>query len=480
MIQLGNGQTLLEYGKLNIILGKNGSGKSRLLRQMDQDLSPTENCIRYVTPERGGKLRYEGNIDTNRANDPNWLGNARRTNRFDQFRQSSVSEFKSLETMVLRRIEKDEAIRASGLTFDTDLEKINSVLDNVKLTRQESSSFKILRKADETDAHPAQISSGESELINLAIEILSFSYLCRTEKFAGKDNNWLLLDEPDVHLHPDLQNRLMTLLAEALDGVNARALIATHSTSILGSLVSLDADTRLTLLPSADTNVAFRPASAGMEAILPIFGAHPLSNIFNQRPPLIVEGEDDERIWQACVRRSTGRVSVFPCVAGDIQSLNEYEVAACELIGSVYENARAYSLRDRDDDPYDINDMGPVVRAKTQCRSAENLMLSDDALAELGTDWPTLKATLEQWIDTSQEHQCRSDMGAFQNSGWDRANFNLKPLRMLIAGLSGSSKPWEVAVGQAIARLNEHRFHGATSMQTFLGPKIVEELQLLG
>jgi predicted ATP-dependent endonuclease of OLD family len=44
----------------------------------------------------------------------------------------------------------------------------------------------------------------------------------------------LLLDEPDVHLHPDLQSRLVKFLVKLIDEFDFDILMATHSTSILG------------------------------------------------------------------------------------------------------------------------------------------------------------------------------------------------------------------------------------------------------
>ncbi|MFZ5500605.1 MAG: hypothetical protein ACOY58_01655, partial [Candidatus Micrarchaeota archaeon] len=57
----------------------------------------------------------------------------------------------------------------------------------------------------------------------------------------------------------------------------------------------------------------FRAISDLYRKILPVFGAHPLSNVFNRAPILLVEGEDDERIWQQAVRTARGRLKLFPC-----------------------------------------------------------------------------------------------------------------------------------------------------------------------
>jgi len=53
-----------------------------------------------------------------------------------------------------------------------------------------------------------------------------------------------------------------------------------------------------------DTDLQFAPIDDGLRKVLPVFGAHPLSNIFNQAPVLLLEGDDDERIWQQAVRSS--------------------------------------------------------------------------------------------------------------------------------------------------------------------------------
>jgi predicted ATP-dependent endonuclease of OLD family len=198
------GRSFSNLAKINVLLGKNGSGKSTVLRlfeQNKQDL-PHFGTARYITPERGGELTYAGNIETQIVNDPNWGADARRNNRYDNFRQMSVTEFRKLETLVLRKIEKDTATRQDmTFSFDTTLKLINGLLDNVQIARGENSGFEIRDKLSNEKRAASTLSSGESELISLAIEILAFSY--SSENYQGK-TTYLFLDEPDVHLHPDL------------------------------------------------------------------------------------------------------------------------------------------------------------------------------------------------------------------------------------------------------------------------------------
>ncbi len=422
---------------------------------------------------------YEGAIETNLARDPNWLGYSRRGNQFENFRESSVYQFRNLEALVLRTIEKDEEIRNSSFTFDEEIKKINSVLDRVKLERSDSPGVDLRTKNGEQPQKVTELSSGESELVSLAIEILCFSHLCKTDKYREQEN-WLLLDEPDVHLHPDLQNRLMRLLVSCMKDANAKVAIATHSTTILSSLLASNVDVRIGLMQIDSKGLEFQSANPVWKAILPMFGAHPLSNIFNEKPPLIVEGEDDERIWQAAIRHSQGRVSVYPCVAGDVQTMNEYEQTASALVKSVYEHARAFSLRDGDGCKDEIGDLDVVTRFRLRCRNAENLIVSDDVLEELESDWSTLQTKLEKWIQDNQGHPQYEDAKKFQEEGWNRKQSQLKNLRNVIVSIAGSTKPWEVAVGRAIAGLSKkERSTSEHCLAKYLGDKLVDELGLL-
>jgi predicted ATPase len=54
------GQKLSNLAKINVLLGKNGSGKSTVLRSLEQNgpSLPAFGMARYITPERGGQLSH--------------------------------------------------------------------------------------------------------------------------------------------------------------------------------------------------------------------------------------------------------------------------------------------------------------------------------------------------------------------------------------------------------------------------------------
>jgi ABC-type multidrug transport system ATPase subunit len=467
---------LTNLAKINVLLGKNGSGKSTLLRILDQNKHhlPNFGSARYITPERGGQLTYDGGLETTIAQNPEWADNVRRTNRYENFRHMSVTEYRRLETLILRKIERDPAVRKDmSFSFDTTLASINELLDHVKIVRGPNTGFEIQAKAKGEDRTPQMLSSGEAELISLAIEILSFAH--GAEGYEGK-TSYLFLDEPDVHLHPDLQERLMKLLADAIHKRDIVVIIATHSTAILGALSDHD-DAHVGFISFGQNEIRFVSISETLKKILPVFGAHPLSNVFNNSPILLVEGEDDERIWQQAVRSAQGKIKVWPCAAGDIQTLDEYENQVEGIASAVYENAKAFSLRDRDNLPYEIGDKPIVKRMRFSCRAAENLLLSDDVLKFLETDWESMTKAIEDWLSKYPAHPQFEAMNAFKDGGFDRLNADLKDVRNVLMMLAGSKKPWEIAVGQSIARLLTARASdGDHSLKSYLGPKLVAAL----
>jgi len=472
-----SGYTLKSLSKINVLLGKNGSGKSTLFRLVEQNLiSGNEDYgkTRYVTPERGGALIYEAGIEQSIGADINWLSNQNRKNQNNQFRQQSVAQFRRLKELVLEEIEQDEDKR-SDLTYKFDLyiEKINSLLENIEIKRH-NSTFKIYKRDTTEEINANNISSGESELISLGIECLIFNKEAIPEK-----ENLLFLDEPDVHLHPDLQSKLISFLKKIVDEERIAILIATHSTAVLGELSNYT-KASIAFIKLGNKEINFKPINEIYKKVLPIFGAHPLSNLFNEAPVLLVEGEDDERIWQQAVRTSNGNLKVYPCACEGVQELSEFEVETNNIISAVYDNPKAYSLRDRDDNPEEIDDLPPIIRFRLSCRSAENLLLTNEVLDFLSTNWNEIKANIERWLTNNSEHVKFSQLKEFKDGGYDRKSSDLKQVRMLLMGaIIGSNKPWEVAVGQVIGNLKQDdatEYNSEGSIFNFLGGKLVKEI----
>lgn len=467
---------LKNFDKINIVLGKNGCGKSTLLKSIDTNLSgsPEWLLVRYITPERGGVLTFESNIEQQMLNNPSWFTTTRKNNQFNQFRQQTMVQYRKLLLSVLQEIEVAYEAKTDGAaSFKSYLDQLNSLLDNIEIRRSDQT-FKIFKPGTEQNINPDSISSGESELISLGIECLAFS-----REVTSGTKNLLILDEPDVHLHPDLQERLMDFLSQLVADHDFQILLATHSTAILGALSKSD-NTSVAFMKAGDQNLTFHKIDEEYRKILPVFGAHPLSNIFNSAPALIVEGEDDERVWQRAVRSSSGRIKLYPISCEGVPQLPNFEKRAKEIIQSVYDKAVAYSIRDGDGVSEQLDDDPPITRMRLSCRAVENLVLTDEVLSSVDLTWDQVKARIEAWIVVNPTHSRTVGMTKFRDDHFPRKDADLKDIRgVLVGSILDSNKDWEILVGIAIGKSTLTRVEPWTvegSMCNFLGEKVSKTL----
>lgn len=130
---LGATVNLIGSSQINIILGRNGSGKSRFLRLLDSCLAiDGDYRVSYVTPERTGSFQRDGNIETNMAS-PGWSVNVRRANQVNGFSFKAMSHLalRNAENFYLRRLQNTDA---RGRSFQIDcLNPISRMLGNVSI-----------------------------------------------------------------------------------------------------------------------------------------------------------------------------------------------------------------------------------------------------------------------------------------------------------------------------------------------------------
>lgn len=459
-------QELVDNATFTILLGKNGSGKSTLLRKID---ASGQFSTKYITPERGGTLKYEPGVEHNISSNPDWLSQTRRKNRTENFRQQSTAQFRNLEVMVLREIEKDLSKRKDeGYTFDTTINHINELLPNINLKRGDRG-FEIYNKQnDPVDEN--NISSGESELIALSIEVLVFSR-------STKNNKVLLLDEPDVHLHPDLQHKFIEFVEKIATEFNFRVVLATHSTAIVGAFKE-GADLQIVPVTEKDqSDFSFFKYDPICHEILPVFGAHPLSSHFNRTPILLVEGEDDKRVFEQTFRSSQGSIRFSPCVVGSVDEMNKWEQWLNTFLPSIYDEPKAFSIRDLDDSAQsDIDDVGFVCRVRLNCYAIENIILTNECFSKHGYSPDEFNSKMSQWIELNPEHQTTKALINLRDNFSRRRTTKIKEIRNVILALLGTAKPWEVLVGQLIVSELPNSTTDENSLRTYLGEKVVKNL----
>lgn len=459
-------QELVNNARFTVLLGKNGAGKSTLLRNID---SSNQFNTKYISPERGGSLKYEPNVELSISNNPNWLGDTRRKNRIDNFRQQSTAQFRNLEIMVLREIEKDLSKRQdTTYTFDSTLTYINDLLPKINLLRSDRG-FEIYNsQSDKVDED--SISSGESELIALSIEVLVFSR-------SDQENKVLLLDEPDVHLHPDLQHKFVGFVETIATEFDFKVVLATHSTAIVGAF-SEEADLQIVPITDKDqVEFSFFKYDPICHEILPVFGAHPLSSHFNRIPILLVEGEDDKRVFEQVTRSSQGEIKYSPCIVGTVTEMTKWEQWLNNFLPSIYDDPKAYSIRDLDDSQQaDIEDIGCVTRTRLNCYAIENILLTNECLGEHGYSAEEFCSKIKQWAELNPDHQTTEAINSLHDNFNQRRTTKIKDLRNIILALLGTSKPWEVLVGQLIVNNLANKNTDEDSLHTYLGTKVIDSL----
>ncbi|MGB4927358.1 MAG: AAA family ATPase [Giesbergeria sp.] len=445
----GSPVALQNVNRVNVILGRNGAGKSQFLRGLDLGMvnAPKDYRVSYVTPERSGTFQRNANIEINTANDANWATSTRRANQADGFKSMSHLALRNAERAYLVKLEDKDA---RGKSFQRDcLDPISRMLSNVSIIRGEMD-FKFVT-ATGAAVEARQLSSGESETIALAAEVLSF--LSNIDK---NRINVLLLDEPDVHQHPDLQARFGQYLLDRMNSLDEAErgkvviCIATHSTPLVCALASSD----MTSIGTKDydgTTITMDAPGDTLRKVGPFFG-HPLSMSLSRDPMLILEGEDDERVWQQATRTSQGKIRLFPVLATSVNQQSELEIFTDRMLRAIYDTPLAYSLRDGDGTMGLLSRVGCVERFRLQCYAIENTLLTTECLAKMSTNsWADFVAKTNTWIAANAGHSAIPQLKALIESGDRFRNVKIKDIRHIILAITETKKPWEVIVGQALA-----------------------------
>jgi hypothetical protein len=444
---------VLDPSSINVIVGRNGAGKSRFLRRLVAELrNQPVFAVSYISPERAGSFKYDPGEDSRNRSNVGYLVSSREKNHSEYFKMASASRLRQLEIVFLRQLSTDLELRNSDRTFQSEyLDKINALLLNVSISQSRKSEDFIFTGFTGNIISPEHLSSGESEAISLATEIMYFFSTLTDEK-----RNVLALDEPDVHMHPDMQARLAKFIVSQMDehaakGEDASLVISTHSTPLICALCA-SPNTSLGVKAFGSELVKMVIADDNLRKIGPFF-AHPLSRSITDDPILIIEGEDDERVWQQASRSSNGNIRLFPCLADTVSEQTELEEFCAKMLTAIYDRPVGYSLRDGDGKTGSLNAIGPIQRYRLNCYAIENVLLTDEALASMDATWEAFQEKAHSWVSDHETHKYAKLLKEIANSADRFQHKKIKDARNLICAVLDVKKPWEVVVGQTIGAL---------------------------
>lgn len=406
---LGGGQwRIRNRTPITIIFGKNGSGKSILLRSI-RDSNP--DLFNYIVPERAGEIASQPQ-DLIQQMDGTSRANLSKQNLNPTYRQQIITRIDAL-------LKKRGASRKT--TGPEILEKIEqslvALLPDFQFKIQgEKDSFLLTRiSSGEKITQQIQLSSGEIQLFTLGLDLLSMCNIWKLDEQEG----CILLDEPDPHLHYDLQQKFAKFLVDLFDEYHFPIMISTHSTTMLSSLGYYGGKKTSVIYLDQNDELEGKPFDDVLQLLSTCLGGHALMGPLFHFPILLVEGDDDYNIWSEIPRHNSIKISVLPC-EGD--RIFQYQETLEKIFSSILDvpTTSGYALLDGDKKKKE-NTQNHIKYIQLNCRESENLYLTDEILKELNLDWDQ---ACEKVIQNCEKCSHIEELKSIKT--WNRQNQDLK------------------------------------------------------
>ncbi len=224
-----------EHG-LNIIAGTNGTGKSELLNfilsnktnsslikfnndTLSKDIatfSPKRNAERTLAEQAQNIVRQDINAKTTAIN--TFLNKVLEQNTFQTIKSISEYLVLSTEDLVDNNEPKNEAVNKISKNYTEILQKLFNY--NIEFSwNLTNKRYKFSIKKDSFSLQPSQLSSGENALISLIFAIY----------YAKESAQIYLIDEPEVHLNWQLEEKLFQFLDRFCQEYKKQIILVTHS-----------------------------------------------------------------------------------------------------------------------------------------------------------------------------------------------------------------------------------------------------------
>lgn len=451
---------------ITVLFGKNGSGKSLLLRAFRD---ANRDRSHYVVPERTGDLQFEPSFIHSQMTPQQ---------RMEHSRLNFAQEYRK---QILARIQLYFISRGASRTESTplpvppmELERMLSHLLpdlTIELTG-EAPPFKITRAHDSSVVDRIeQLSSGEAQILSIGLDILTISAIWNIK---NQPDRIILIDEPDAHIHPDLQARFADFVVQVGRRFELQIVVATHSTTLLAALGQFgNEETSIIYIDRQRLNFSATPFTSVLKEVAACLGGNALMGPLFGLPLLLVEGDDDYRIWSQVPRHH--KVS-FATIPSRGQEIFEYQKTLERIFASIRSenpSPSGYAIIDGDKGKPQASDTNPqdyVKFLQLSCYESENLFFTDEVLQLLGTDW------------NEAQRQIVQESGNFGNkaeklanaAAWDRMKDDLKDVVNEVSRiLDKKNVHWTVRVGHAIGRSKP-----AGQLGEFLGSEVVSAIWL--
>jgi hypothetical protein len=459
----GGSWHLSDLSDFTILFGKNSSGKSLLLRAWrDNNIKGTH----YIAPERTGEMNFNpGQIQTQM--NPEGRSQQSRQNFSSDYRQQVI-------TRITTYFAKRGAYRGEDLP-KSDAAEIENLLNilmpdfELRLTGDVPPYELVRLSSGQKVGGVHELSSGEAQILTVGLDIITIAAIWDLQH---QENRILLIDEPDAHIHPDLQTRFADFVYQVASKYKIQVVIGTHSTTLLASIGQL-ANARTSVIYLDRIRSAFSARIIGdvQRELASCLGGHLLMGPLFYAPLLLVEGDDDVRIWSQVPRHHIVNLSVIPCQGSMII---KYQRSLEQILKSLTDTpTKPFGIALLDGDkslpvPNPDNMQKYVRFIRMNCREAENLYLCNEVLNLIGITWA-------EGLDLIREGSGRFGEKAEllkSASSWDRKTCDVKlVINELSMLLDKKSVHWTLRVGQCIGKARP-----AGQLTEFLGDDLVNAL----
>ena len=409
--------------QIMIITGPNGCGKSTLLDAIREEADGSEHVL-YVGPHRSSgrqqvRLRYLSGdrLSMRKVHAERTLRNYEGISIHNSSRDAwDLDETGSYLKYAMCQIELD---RQSAVTERYDREgeilsgsvpdvwqplrdMCSSLLPHIAFHQIDITNREHVRCLWNVHATGAKVdiddlSSGEKAIVQLFFPLIEHQIQALIQQSKGNElekdgcnpseSLCVLMDEPELHLHPNLQRNILNYLRSITSRESSQFILATHSQMIIESASS---DELFLLRPSeltpkhANQLIQIASTNEKLEMMRDIFGS--TSNITAMRPILVVEGRkadesskspEDSKIFELL----SNEFARFSLVSGG--SKNQCKVLAQSLtelfLKELGAPIQALALVDRDSDPDNSED---ATVHQLPVSMIENFLVDPDVIWE--------------------------------------------------------------------------------------------------
>jgi len=374
------GLKILNLKRINVLFGKNGTGKSSFLRALYK--SDSEN-YHLVVAERGGtNMTYNSRV-LDEENDDNKKQAARNQSFDPSYRNRAISRATGILTSI--GYKTSHHLKSAFVSAEEISNLFRVFLPEFKVVFGSKSPFslEIFREfngKEEKITDATQLSSGQVEALSLAADIITQAV------FWGNSGKTLLIDEPDAHLHIDLENRFAIFAYEVSIKFDVQIIIATHSSGLIASLLSLTEEIGIVCFDkrSAEISAVHKDQTAIFTNLLSIDLA---LAVVLKRKIVIVEGNDDFLVWNQATRaQSFDNITLIQANGGDIL---KYRKNAERILEAALDNPNKCGITILDGDnkgEYTNKETDILPCERLQCYSLENLLLTNELLTTMKED----------------------------------------------------------------------------------------------